>query len=196
MNSYVSARETLSKKIADAVNVIESITSQDHMILREDVLQKFGIDLTQFFPKIKNGEYELSNVAHEVKEGKFYDLNLDSYKIIPLTNIEERKTYNTQRYLVLYECDLLFTIFFNIRQLNAKLMSKDNGIWAYKNDSELNSGREMSNGMVQKLEAEKAKLLQEKEDLLGAFRMACVGADITHGVKEILLKELEPNPYL
>jgi len=188
----VTANSDLKKASENLSKVFNNLTGEDPMIVRDEVLEQYKVDLKQFFPTKGVNGYEKSEIAVEVREGKLYDLKVEAYSIFPLVANEERKNYrDMQRYLVLHNCDLIFKLFTEVRTLNAKIIFKDNGIWAYKNDSELYSDREMAKRMVNKLEAEKHTLMEARSETIFALQAASIDSNVTAEAMEVLLRELE-----
>lgn len=190
--SSIIVSDALTKAKENLTKVFKNLTEQDPMIIKEDVLHKFNVDLKQFFPSKNGDKYEKSPIAFEVMEGKLYDLIIGDYCIIPLVAVEERKHHrDNQRYLVLHKCNLLFKLFTDIRAINVKIVSKDNGIWAYKNDSELYSNRDMAKRMIEKLEAERKSLQEARGGTIFALQAASIESNVTAEAMEFLLRELE-----
>lgn len=184
-DNFIMAKENLAK-------VFSNLTQQDPMIIQEDVLLKFNLDLKQFFPAKGDDGFEKSPIAFEVIEGKLYDLIIGDYCAFPLVANEERKHHrDNQRYLVLYKCNLLFKLFTDIRAINAKIVSKENGIWAYKNDSELYNNHDMATRMIEKLEAERKSLQEVRGGTIFALQAASIESNVTAEAMEFLLSELE-----
>jgi len=188
----ITANDSLKKATENLVKVFNNLTGEDPMITRDEVLSQYKVDLTQFFPARNEDGYEKSETACEVKEGKLYDLKVGPYSIFPLVANEERKNYwHIQRYLVLHKCDLIFKLFTDVRALNAKILFTANGIWAYKNDSELYNNREMAARMAAKLEAEKDALMKARGGTTFALQAASIESNVTAEAMEVLLRELK-----
>lgn len=182
-----------TKAIENLKKVFTNLTGQDPMIIREDVLARFDVDLKAFFPTPNHNDFERPINAFVVKEGTLYDLLIDdNYCIIPLIANEERKNFfNNQRYLVLYRCRNIFKLFTDIRAINSKIVFNDNGIWAYKFDSELYTDEKMAKRMIAKMEAEKEVLMEKRSETLFALQAASIESNVTAEAMEFLLRELE-----
>lgn len=192
MGNQLTADSKLRQEFERIEKVLDNLTTKDPSIIRDEVLEKYDIHLKKFYPAMIDYKYEKSTMAFEVVEGKLYDVKIGPYTLMALSYPEERKGYgNMQRYMVLYNSDLIFKHFTDLRAINAKIVFNDNGIWAYKNDSELYSNREMAERMVKKLQVEKENLLDDRVRTMIAFQGACVESNITSEAMEILVRELE-----
>lgn len=186
------SNNNLSPIIERVIHALDIISGQNPIILEEDVFRQHGINLKLFYPAFSMDGYEKSDMAFEVVEGKWYDLVIGAYRIIPLISDEEQKNHPfKQRYIILYKCDLIFKLFTDIRAINIKIISGERGIWAYKNDSELYSNREMADRMVKKLEAERGALLEKRDEILNDFQKAGNKSGLISGFLKILLLELD-----
>lgn len=192
MENQLTADNKFKQEFERIEKVLDNLTTKDPSIIRDEVLEKYNIQLKKFYPSMVDDKYEKSTMAFEVVEGKLYDVKIGPYALMALTHSEERKRYgNMQRYMVVYNNDLIFQLFTELRDINAKIVFRTNGIWAYKNDSELYNNREMAERMIKKLEAEKENLLDDRARTIIAFQGACVESDITSEAMEFLLRELE-----